>query len=426
MRAWLANERFRTWLWAGGCYLALLVVYLLVAGPARLTDHTPYNHFALLADSWLHGRLDLGGAPPDYAGANDFSQYDGKWYVPFPAFPALLLLPLVYFAGSAEFVRDAQFFIWLAPLGPALLFVILERLRSLGRSGRSRGENLALTFGFGVGSVYFFTAVQGSVWFAAHVVAVALCAGYILMSIDARRPVWAGLCLGLGYLSRSTLLFGAPFFLFEAWRACRAGDEWPAWGALCKRVALFALPFALCFGVSLLHNYARFDDPFEVGYRYLQIAWQGRIEKWGLFHYHYLAKNLGVLLTSLPWIHPLRINLHGLALWLTTPIYLYLLWPREPRAGFAGLIVAAACIGIPALFYQNTGWMQFGYRFSNDYALLLFVALALSRPRLRWHFWALGAWGVAINAFGAVTFDRAQYAHYYYQQASQEALYQPN
>jgi hypothetical protein len=426
MRAWLANQRLRTWLWAGGCYLALLVVYLLVAGPARLTDHTPYNHFALLADSWLHGRLDLGGSPPDYAGANDFSQYDGKWYVPFPALPALLLLPFVYFAGSAERVRDAQIFISLAPIGPALLFVILERLRLLGRSDRSRWENLALTFSFGLGSVYFFSAVQGSVWFAAHVVAVALGAGYVLMSIDARRPVWAGLYLGLGYLSRSTLLFGAPFFLFEAWRACRADGKWPAWGPLCRRIVLFALPFALCFGLSLLHNYARFDDPFEVGYRYLQIAWQGRIEKWGLFHYHYLAKNLGVLLTSLPWIQPLRINLHGLALWLTTPVYLYLVWPREPRSGFAGLLVAAACIGIPALFYQNTGWMQFGYRFSNDYALLLFVALALSRPRLRWHFWALSVWGVAINSFGAVTFDRAQYARYYYQQASQEALYQPN
>ncbi|HEU4581077.1 MAG TPA: hypothetical protein VFS67_22625 [Polyangiaceae bacterium] len=426
MRAWLANERFRTWLGAGGCYLALLLVYLLVAGPARLTDHTPYNHFALLADSWIHGRLDLGGSPPDYAGANDFSQYDGKWYVPFPAFPALLLVPLVYFAGSAELVRDAQFFVSIAPLGPALLFVILERLRLLGRSGRSRWENLALTFSFGLGSVYFFSAVQGSVWFAAHVVAVALGAGYVLMSIDARRPGWAGLCLGLGYLSRSTLLFGAPFFLFEAWRACRSDGKWPAWGPLCRRILLFAAPFALCFAASLLHNYARFDDPFEVGYRYLQIAWQGRIEKWGLFHYHYLAKNLGVMLTSLPWIHPLRINLHGLALWLTTPIYLYLIWPCQPRPGFAGLLVTAACIGIPALFYQNTGWMQFGYRFSNDYALLLFVALALSRPRLRWHFWVLSLWGVAINSFGAVTFDRAQYARYYYQQPSQEALYQPN
>jgi hypothetical protein len=426
MRAWLSNERVRMWLWAFICYASLLAVYAAVAGPARLEDHTPYNHFALLADAWLHGRLDLGGPPPDYAGSNDFSQYDGKWYVPFPAFPAVLILPLVYAAGGAERVRDGQFFVWLAPIGPALLFVILEKLRALGRSSRACWENMALAFSLGLGSVYFFTAVQGSVWFAAHVVAVALGAGYVLFGIDARRPFWAGLCLGLGYWSRSTLLFGAPFFLFEAWRVFRRGVEPPSWSRLLKACVLFALPLLLCFGLSLLHNLARFDDPFEVGYRYLQIAWAGRIERWGLFHYHYLAKNLGVVLTSLPWIQPLRINVHGLALWLTTPVYLYLLWPREPRPGFTGLVVTAACVGAPALFYQNTGWMQFGYRFSNDYALFLFVALALSRPRLPWHFWLLAVWAVAINTFGAVTFDRGRYARYYYQQASQETLYQPN
>src|SRR5688572_28673728 len=208
MRGWLANERVRTWLLAFGCYSLLLVAYALVAGPARLTDHTPYNHFALQAEAWLNGRLDLGGTPPDYAGSNDFAHYDGKWYVPFPAFPALLLLPLVYLAGSAEQVRDGQFFVWLAPLGPALLFVTLEKLRQLGRSDRSVAENLALTISFGLGTVYFFTAVQGTVWFAAHVVAVALAAAYALFSLEARHPILAGLCLGLGYWSRSTLLFG--------------------------------------------------------------------------------------------------------------------------------------------------------------------------------------------------------------------------
>ncbi|MEY4546402.1 MAG: hypothetical protein RL685_2597 [Pseudomonadota bacterium] len=426
MRGWLANERVRPCLWALGCYSLLLAAYALVAGPARLTDHTPYNHFALQAEAWLHGRLDLGGAPPDYAGSNDFAHYAGKWYVPFPALPALLLVPLVYLAGGAESVRDGQFFVWLAPIGPALLFLALEKLRQLGRSGRSRWENLALTLSFGLGSVYFFTAVQGTVWFAAHVVAVALAAAYALSSLDARHPLCAGLCLGLGYWARSPLLFGAPLFLFEAWRACHELSGMQRWRDLARRCAWFGLPFALCFGLSLLHNLARFEDPFEVGYRYLQIVWQGRIEKWGLFHYHYLARNLGVALTSLPWIEPVRINLHGLALWFTTPVYLYLLWPRQPRAGFAGLLVTAACIGVPALFYQNTGWMQFGYRFSNDYAAFLFLALALSRPRLRWHFWLLTLWAVAVNTFGAVTFDRARYSRFYYQQPSQETLYQPH
>jgi hypothetical protein len=195
---------------------------------------------------------------------------------------------------------------------------------------------------------------------------------------------------------------------------------------LLGRCLAFGVPLSLIVGLSLLHNYARFDDPFDVGYRYLDIGWKGRIAKWGLFHYHYLAKNLGVVLSGLPWVRPFRINAHGLALWLTTPVYLYLLWPGRVRKGFVALAIAAACVATPALFYQNTGWMQFGYRFSNDYAVFLFAALALSGRRFGWVFWSLAVWGVVVNFFGAVTFDRASYAKYYYQQPSQGAIYQPD
>ena len=425
------------------CYVLLLISYAAVAGRQRLVEHTQFNHFALQAEAWLEGRLDLGGGPPDHAQNNDFAQYNGKWYIPFPALPAVLLVPLVKFAGSADRVRDGQFFVWLAPLGPVLLLFTLERLRQRQRWHGSLLTSAALALSFGLGSVYFFTAVQGTVWFAAHVVAVALIAAYVFCAIDGAHPWLAGTFLGLAYSSRASLLFAFPLFLLEAARACRADGDAPAseisaaqrlllalrgtdFRRLARLVAAFALPFAVCFGLSLLHNAARFDDPFDVGYRHLQIAWQGRIEKWGLFDYHYLAKNLGVVLTSLPWIEPFRINAHGLALWVTTPTYLFLLWPPRARPGFGTMLLTAACVGIPVLLYQNTGWMQFGYRFSNDYAVFLFCALALSGRRFGPLFWLLSLLAVAINAFGAITFDRPQYARYYYMQPSQVTLYQPD
>jgi hypothetical protein len=443
MRAWLVSDRGRRWVTALSCYVVLLIIYAVFAGRERLTNHTQFNHFALQAEAWLHGRLDLGGQPPDHAQSNDFALYRGKWYVPFPALPAALLIPLVAFAGSADRVRDGQFFLWLAPLGPTLLFFALERLRARQRHPTSLLTCAGLAIGFGLGSVYFFTAVQGTVWFAAHVVAVALMAAYVLCSIDARSPWLAGALLGLGYWSRSPVLFAMPLFLLEAVRACRIDAEPPASEAsglqrllatlrqtdfrrLFRLSVAFAIPIALLFGLSLVHNAARFDDPFDVGYQHLQIAWQGRITKWGLFNYHYLAKNLGVILTSLPWTDPLRVNAHGLALWVTTPAYLYLLWPNKPNVGFAALLLTAACVAVPGLLYQNTGWMQFGYRFSNDYAVFLFCALALSGRRLGPLFWGLTAIAIAINAFGALSFDRPQYARYYYVQPSQAALYQPD
>ncbi len=441
-----ARERGRRHLWAIGLYGLVLLVYLLTAGKQRLVEHTPFNHFALLAEAWLDGRLDLGGPPPDYAQGNDFARYHGRWYVTFPALPALLILPFVKIAGSAERVRDAQFFIWLAPLGPTLLFAILERLRELGRTLRSRRENLMLAGCFAFGSVYYFTAVQGTVWFAAHVVAVACCGGYLLASLQARHPWLAGLMLGLGFWARAPVLFAFPVFLAEALASCSreppASDAsgpargWPrrlaaAWSrvdgaALSRRLAAFTVPIAALGLLAMLHNYARFDHPFDFGYHHLQVAWSRRIDRWGLVHLHYLPRNLGVILTSLPWLDPLRVNVHGLALWLTTPLYLFVIWPGKTRPGFGIWLLAAAAVSWPTLFYQNTGWQQFGYRFSNDYALMLFVALALTTRRWGALVGALAVWGLLINTFGALTFDRARYSRYYYSEPSQRQLYQPD
>lgn len=411
------------------CYLTALAVYAWFAGERRLVEHTPFNHFALLAEGWLNGGLDLGQTPPAYAQGNDFARYQGKWYVTFPGLPAALLLPLVKWAGSAERVRDGQFFIWIAPMAPALLFLVLEKLRDLQRSVRGTKENFALALLFAFGTVYFFTAVQGTVWFAAHVVAVVLLSAYLLFSLNATRPWLAGLAIGLGFWTRTPVLFAVPFFAWEAWgQSCAKGRGLGSvdvrklirlWGA-------FAVPIVLLLGLSMLHNYARFDSPFEFGYHHLKVAWSGRIERWGLIAYHYLPRNLAVVLTSLPWCDPLRINVHGLALWFTTPAYFWLFWPKKATPPFVALLVAAACVSVPTLLYQNTGWQQFGYRFSNDYAPLLWVALALSGRRLGPLFWALAVWAVVVNAFGAWTFDKPEHSRFYYQDVTQRTVHQPD
>lgn len=418
-------------------YVGATVVLWACASSAVLTEHTPYNHFALLADAWRHGRLDLGAAPPAYAGRNDFAEFQGKWFVVFPPFPSVLLLPLVALAGSAEAVADGRLFVLLAGLAPATLFLVLEKLRRTGKSARSELENVALSCLFCFGSVYFFSSVQGTVWFAAHVVAAVLMSGYLLFALGAERPLLAGLCLGLGFATRTPLLFAAPLFVQQLLESARlATPRGP--GALqrydlrsvARGFALFALPLLVVIAATLWHNQARFGDAFEVGYRYLSIAWAKRIAKWGLFDYHYLAKNLGVMLTSLPWFPaqggPIQINAHGLALWVTTPIYLWLLAPRRWSPLAKALALSALWVALPTLFYQNTGWVQFGYRFSNDYAPLLFVLLALVGPPLRGTFMVASALAVIVNFFGAVTFARPEHARFYVIERTQQVLYQPD
>ncbi len=452
-------------------YVLCVAVFAAVAGKPRLTEHTAFNHYAHLADAWLHGRQDLRTGPPGYAQGNDFAEYKGKTYISFPPFPALLMLPFVALAGSPENFRDGQFLVWLAGLGPSLLFLVLEKLRRSGRSGRTEAEDLALALLFAFGTVYFFTAVEGTVWFAAHVVGVGLAGGYLLCALEAERPLLAGLLLACSWMTRpSTVLLGL-IFAMEAFRvSCKDGlPEGLRLShlraaldlrALLRRLLPFALPLVAVMVVSSAMNYARFGNPSPTafGHEHLSVVWKGRIQSWGLFGYHYLPKNLGVMLTILPWrppegavcfegptgaweaflgffrglvrrspsCTPFKINEHGLALWFTTPLYFWLFYPRKKTYDYTLFAAAALLPCALDLLYQNSGWRQFGYRFSNDYAVLLFVLLALTDRPFGHLFKAAALWSVAWNLFGAATFDRGEHERFYWREGSQSVLYQPD
>ncbi|WP_245678539.1 hypothetical protein [Chondromyces crocatus] len=422
----LPDERARwRWVAAAALYGLTALVFFLSADQAKLTAHTPFNHFALLAQSWLEGRLDLGSEPPAYTGHNDFAVFDGKYFISFPPFPAVLLVPLVKLAGSAELVKDGRFFIVLAGLTPAVLFLALEKLAP--RTRRTQVENAALSIFFALGSVYWFTAVQGTVWFAAHVVGALLACVYLYGAIDAAHPVLAGLALGLGFATRTPLGFALPFFLWEFHRVSRDRGDLVT---RTTKLGLFAAPCVAILALLLWHNHARFGDPMEFGHTHLVTAWRPRVERWGLFSYHYLPRNLAVMLTSLPYTGvdgvPFQINVHGLALWVTTPLYAWALWPRRTSSLFWALAATAGPLALLDLLYHNSGWVQFGYRFSNDYAPFLFAMIAASGRRLRAPFYALGIVAIAINAFGALTFQRAGFERYYFLERTQRVLHQPD
>ena len=103
------ESRRRPLLVAIGIYALATLAFALTSPATVFQGHTPFNHYALLADGWLHGRLDLGGPPPAYTGNNDFAYFAGKHYVSFPPFPAVLIAPLVALSGGAERTRDGLF-----------------------------------------------------------------------------------------------------------------------------------------------------------------------------------------------------------------------------------------------------------------------------------------------------------------------------
>lgn len=422
-------------------FLVTAVVYVITLGDRRSTP-SPDNHFVHLAESILHGQLGvLGNHAP---GTNDWALFEGRWYVSFPPFPALVIAPLVAIWHLATL--DRLFWAILAGVAPALIFVVLRALNERGHAKRTLVEQLLLTTLFAFGTVYFFTAVQGAVWFAAQIVASTLLAFYLLFALDAKRPLLAGLMMGLLFMTRPTTALGAIFFGIEALRVSRATDAplldddalmWSriyAWlkgvnyRQAFKKVAIFSAPILVIAGIAMWFNVARFHHPLEFGHRYLQIRWSARIDRWGLFNYHFMAKNMAVFFAALPWLSAMspyvKISRHGLALWFTTPNLLTALWPKRINATMVGLFIATFLVAAINLAYQNSGWVQFGYRFALDYMPFLIVLLAMGGRRFGPGFWALALFAIAVNTFGAVTFDRVW--EFYDGDLSQDVLFQPD
>lgn len=401
-------------------FVAFLVIYSLTAG-VSLARHSLAPHFVYLAESFLHGRLDLIHVPdPPY----DLTPFAGRWYVSFPPLPALLMLPPVALRGLA--VSDIAFSVVVGAADVALFWLVLERL-GIG----DWGLRIGLCTLLGLGTPLWYCAALGSVWYTAHVVAVGCLCLYTLEALGRNRPLVAGLWLGLGFLSRAPVLLAFPLSLVLAVEQGRrpgfsreeSPDElgYPPQAILGRRggqrlqTVHFLLLLALGMAPALLfqaaYNWARFGDPFEFGYRWMNSPGPlaERQATWGQFSAHFLPENLYTLLVRPPLISlaPFRIEPDpwGMGLLWTCPALALALLPQPPppspvsgeggrgRRGWevrAGLWLSILLVQLPSLLYFNTGSYQFGYRFALDWLPLGVLLVALGTGgRLRW-------WGVML------------------------------
>lgn len=420
-----------------------LLVYLVGLGIYALTSYKALlrpshdTHFVYQAQMFLEHRLDLGRSPPnqnDWAEVDQLTLKDGrklegtflrstpgrfrttkgeleaipdgdiasrakKYYVSFPPFPAVLFVPIVAVAGLRA--NDVLLTVLLAPLGPMFLFLVLRRLAARGDSHRSERDDLWITLLFAFGTVYFYSSVRGEVWYTAHIVATALCGAFVLASLEAAHPVLAGLALGALVLTRPQMGFFGIFFLYEAWRRGRL---------TIGTILRIGLPVALLGIAGGWFNYARFGSPTQFGHFYLNVRWTDRIQRYGLFNFAFLSRNLAAAFLLTPKLIAKRpyfqLSWHGMSMLLTTPALAYLVWPRVTGGIHRALWITVAPIALLSFLYQNDGWVQFGFRFSIDYLFLLMMLLAVGdRPMTR-TMKVLIVLGIVVNTYGAITFNR--------------------
>ncbi len=386
-------------------FFAFLAVYGLTAG-ISLSRHSLAPHFVYLAESFLHGHLDLIHTPaPPY----DLTPFEGRWYVSFPPLPALLMLPLVALRGLV--VSDVAFSVVLGAFNVSLFYAVLARS---GIGDLKFGIWLCLLMG--LGTPLWYCAALGSVWYTAHVVAVTCLCLYALEALGRNRPILTGLWLGLGFLARAPVLLAFPLTLMLSLQRDRNLRD------TTRSLLLLALGMAPALLGQAAYNWARFGSPLEFGYRWMNSPGSllERQATWGQFSLHFLPENLYTLLIRPPLVSlaPLRIKPDpwGMGLLLTCPALLLALptlakvahgsgdgatpngrrcfWPERCCQTFArvrlGLWLSIVLVQLPSLLYFNTGSYQFGYRFALDWLPLGLLLVALGTGgRLRW-------WGKAL------------------------------
>jgi hypothetical protein len=146
---------------------------------------------------------------------------------------------------------------------------------------------------------------------------------------------------------------------------------------------------------------------------------------WALEDPRYIPQNLALMLLSLPEIMPacpagaarsvfsdtcafVVPRSDGMSLLLVSPAWLLAIpalrgWGKGRLV--TGAIVSVVAIALVNLMHFSQGWVQFGYRFSNDFApfALLLVALGMERlGGLRAMVVGLIAISVAVNFWGIV------------------------
>jgi len=422
--------------------VALAVAVYSWSAPDRYYNHFVWQALAFLDG---RAAIDFPVGPIDGTPGNSFFQDvlplrgpegepTGRGLLPFPPLPAIVLMPFVAIWGIATDQRIVSVALGAVDVGLAWW--------ALGRLAASWRIRLATTLFFAFGTVFWYAAQLGTTWFLAHVVALAplLVAVGLALGADPRadrrarppgdpigdlsqglrtavrapwslldrRQVLAGFLFGLACTARMTIAFGAPFFVLVG-----GGGSW------IRRAASAGVGAAIPIGALLAYNVATTGQLVHPAYEYLY-----QLEAWGWpgLHYNldwaiedprYLPQNLGIMFLAAPVLFPTEIPSAlglgsplclatdvrglfdlgcpialpqdvGMSVLLTSPAYLLLLpaLSRVRRSRLvAGVALAMLAVGLVNAMHFSQGWVQFGYRFSNDLVAFALPAVALGMAR---------------------------------------------
>lgn len=436
-------------------------IYLTIAGGFRYRfEQTDFAHHVLIADGMLHGRVsardeaiaaraqqlhdsalreiehqvrttgsEISPAEREEIASNyarnardhDWTIRDGRYYGYWGPMTSGVMIPFAAVAGlrASDRLANALF----GAVNVALFYVWLRRFERIGGLAMSEGCRAALTLLFGFGTVHFYIACSGRVWFTSQLVTLTFvllaCIAVSGRRLNAASAASAGVCVALAALTRSVagvlgLFVGCMIVIRTA--ESEAGRA----RSIVTRLIAFAIPCVIGAAVQLAYNHARFEDIREDGLA-AQIRttadpkFRDDFERYGLFSPTYLRRNVSSYFFA--WQFPndaggrTTFDPDGNSMFIVTPAFLFLLvaWRTRSRYTLA-VALGAAPLFILLLLFLGTGYVQFGNRYLLDELPLLLALVACGmRGRLTNVSFVLIVLSIAMQTFGVYAWNRAQF-----------------
>lgn len=381
----------------------LLALGLITAGayliiPIDRPRESP-RRFSLLAQAFLRGELTIeinGGITDELIPTDDPTRF----YCGYPPLPAAVLTPFVLLFGPTPQLRLVC--VLLSVFNALIFYQCLIRVpERLGQSSFTANGRFMLALLFALGTATWDSAARTGDWHMAHATAMTAMLLALREYAGSNRPAVVGLFAGLAILARPTTAFASLFFAFPHIRRSRLGEL--------ARLAVGPIAAVL---LLVIYNYARFGSLTEFAYDRMILHGQGKqlMETHGQFNpvfvlrnffWFFLAPPAGREDGAFPW---LGYDPRGLSLFVATPAMIYLfaaLVQIRQKTVVRHAAGAALCCLIPLLLYYNSGYWQFGHRFSMDYLPSLMILLIVGMgPRPSRLAYSLIALSIAIHSAG--------------------------
>lgn len=399
----------RKWgLWA---VCAAAILYLLMAFGLGLNLFAPsaYDSYTLQALRWREGHIALS---KDYPWL-ELAIYQGRYYVSFPPFPTLLMLPLTFLFGANVPSMLINFVLFLLSVYTGYKTALHFR--------HAPGEAALFAVSWAAGCNLLEVSLYGGVWNIAQGLSfllTLLCAyGLCVMDAETRWRYIAPICLACAVGCRPFQAVYVPAVLIRLYTVRRREVKDSA-----LQCALGCLPYVIIPGLIACaygtYNFIRFGDVFEFGHNYLPEF--TRVQE-GQFSLSYMGQNWRNI-NRMPFIDENgRLNFphsYGFAFYLANPLYLIAAfhlaeagirrWALKQKIRWSALdsaiVLGAATHFILLLCHKSFGGWQFGTRYLIDLLPMLGLLILRRKRPIRWLEGVILLFAVLFNIYGALIF----------------------